>query len=71
MAVVPSVMVRHHVYWAILTLSMPIYGRCRRQHVGIYPIVPPLRALLVHCAQEMPHLVSFLPDLFSAFKGER
>jgi hypothetical protein len=50
---------------------MPIYDRCRRQHVGIYPIVPPLRALLVHCAQEMPHLVSFLPDLFSALKGER
>ena len=29
------------------------------------------RALLVHCAQEMPHLAAFLPELFSAFKGER
>lgn len=29
------------------------------------------RALLVHCAQEMPHLASFLPELSSAFQGER
>lgn len=28
------------------------------------------RSLLVHCAQEMNHLASFLPDLFAAFGDE-
>ena len=28
------------------------------------------RNLLVHCAQEMNHLASFLPDLYAAFGDE-
>lgn len=28
------------------------------------------RALLVHCAQEMPHLATFLPALYARFAGE-
>jgi hypothetical protein len=26
------------------------------------------RALMVHCAQEMPHLAKFLPELVGEFK---
>ena len=29
------------------------------------------RALLVHCAQEMPHLAAFLPELYAACQTER
>ena len=29
------------------------------------------RALLVHCAQEMPHLAAFLPELYAACQSER
>jgi len=29
------------------------------------------RALLVHCAQEMPHLAGFLPELYAAYQSER
>ena len=29
------------------------------------------RALLVHCAQEMPHLAAFLPELYTACQTER
>ena len=29
------------------------------------------RALLVHCAQEMPHLAGFLPELYAACQSER
>ena len=48
-------------------LAAPIAAMARRE---LRPTESDARALLVHCAQEMAHLATFLPALYGAFRDQ-